>query len=274
MPFPRHPGKHARPGVVTARGFVRYLRTTRSAVPRVPSTVVLGFAPRLARVATEELGARRVHGYPRLHAVGRGSRTIGYLEPRGVGGPATAIAVEELAALGTRRFVIVGFAGALDPLLALGSTVLCRRAIRDEGTSHHYARPATWAYPDRALSRRLGDLLAAEGHPARVGDSWTIDAPYRETAAEVRRYRREGVLSVEMEASALFTVARVREVESAALFTISDHVGARRWRPGFAEAIRSLERLFALTVRGLGRLPPPSSAPSGRSTGPSKSKVQ
>ena len=36
----------------------------------------------------------------------------------------------------------------------------------------------------------------------------TIDAPYRETVAEARRYRRQGVLTVEMEAAALFAVGR------------------------------------------------------------------
>ena len=46
----------------------------------------------------------------------------------------------------------------------------------------------------------------------RQGTSWTIDAPYRETVAEIRRYRQEGVATVDMEASALFAVAAYRGV--------------------------------------------------------------
>jgi purine-nucleoside phosphorylase len=58
-----------------------------------------------------------------------------------------------------------------------------------------------------------------------AGSSWTIDTPYRETRKEVQMYREEGVLTVEMEASALFSVARASGVEAAVLFTVSDSLG-------------------------------------------------
>jgi purine-nucleoside phosphorylase len=49
---------------------------------------------------------------------------------------------------------------------------------------------------------------------------------------EALAYREEGVITVEMEAAALFTIAEVRGVEIASIFTISDHllVGSE-WRP-------------------------------------------
>jgi purine-nucleoside phosphorylase len=54
--------------------------------------------------------------------------------------------------------------------------------------------------------------------------TWTIDAVYRETVEEALAYREEGVVTVEMEAAALFTIAEVRGVDIAALFVVSDHL--------------------------------------------------
>ncbi len=56
----------------------------------------------------------------------------------GVGGPQAAVAVEELHALGCRRFVACGGAGSLQPGQDLGALVLVEGALRDEGLSHHY----------------------------------------------------------------------------------------------------------------------------------------
>jgi purine-nucleoside phosphorylase len=60
--------------------------------------------------------------------------------------------------------------------------------------------------------------------------TWTLDAIYRETLEEALAYREEGVVTVEMEAAALFTIAEVRGVEIASLFTVSDHLlAASEW---------------------------------------------
>jgi len=71
------------------------------------------------------------------------------------------------------------------------------------------------------------------GVPYRAGVSWTIDTPYRETVAEARRYQAEGVLCVEMEAAALFAVAKVRGLQVASAFTISDSLADLVWNPQF-----------------------------------------
>ena len=55
--------------------------------------------------------------------------------------------MEELVALGCRRFVSIGTAGSLQPDLAVGDLLVCDRAIRDEGTSYHYQPAARYSYP-------------------------------------------------------------------------------------------------------------------------------
>jgi uridine phosphorylase len=111
---------------------------------------------------------------------------------------------------------------------------VCTGAIRDEGVSHHYAPAEKFAWPSEPLTRRLTQALTADGTAPHSGLAWTIDAPYRETVAEARSYQAEGVVCVEMEAAALFTVGRYRGVDVAAAFAISDHLLAEdRWTHAF-----------------------------------------
>ena len=72
-------------------------------------------------------------------------------------------------------------------------------------------------------------LIQKWPHPHHVGASWTTDAPYRETRPEVDAYAAEGILTVEMEAAALFTVGNYLGVETAAILVIGDHVTPTGW---------------------------------------------
>jgi uridine phosphorylase len=171
----------------------------------------------------------------------------------GIGAPVAVAILEELVALGCRRFVSIGTAGSLQPDLAVGELVVCERAVRDEGTSHHYLPAAEYAHASTALTRRLEEALAAQGRPFERGASWTTDAFYRETIAEARHYQSSGVLTVEMEAAALFAVAAYRGVQVAAVFTVSDSLAGLQWRPEFhhSEVQDSLEAMFAAACTAL-----------------------
>jgi purine-nucleoside phosphorylase len=68
-----------------------------------------------------------------------------------------------------------------------------------------------------------------------AGAIWTTDAVYRETREKVESYQKQGVLAVEMEVSALFSVARFRQVELGAMLVVSDELSALKWRPGFKD---------------------------------------
>jgi uridine phosphorylase len=56
----------------------------------------------------------------------------------GIGGPSTAIAVEELIALGARTFLRVGTCGSLQEHVKIGDTVISTAAVREEGTTRQY----------------------------------------------------------------------------------------------------------------------------------------
>ena len=55
-----------------------------------------------------------------------------------VGAPMAVMLLEQLIALGARRFLYLGFCGALDPTLSIGDLFIPLRAVREEGTSYHY----------------------------------------------------------------------------------------------------------------------------------------
>jgi uridine phosphorylase len=158
-----------------------------------------------------------------------------------IGAPATVAMFEEMVACGMSTLITTGAAGSLQPDAPIGSIVLPTSAIREEGTSHHYAPHDEPAEADGPL---VGDLRAAldeRGIAYREGVNWTTDAIYREHRQKIELYHRAGVVTVDMELSALFTVARVREVRCAAIVAVSDelhgatNVGALRaqWAIGF-----------------------------------------
>jgi len=249
VPFPQHARKHRNPPLFSALDFQRYRsRRTGAKPPRAPPGVVLLFG----RHRWEDYLRRRfAHQLDRRTGLYQPTASVGAALLDGPGAPYAAIVVEELSALGARRFVIVGIAGSIQPEVRAGSLVICERALRDEGTSHHYVRPSRFAFPSPRLVSRLRGALDRAGEEYRVGPTWTIDAPYRETVPEIRRYRREGIVTVEMEASTVFAVAGVRKKESAALFVISDHLDERGWEPRFHDCAPPLHRALDLALEAL-----------------------
>ncbi|MFD7027451.1 nucleoside phosphorylase [Streptomyces sp. NPDC059917] len=161
----------------------------------------------------------------------------------GLGAPAAALVLEQLASLGASAVIAVGTAAALTPELGAGSVVLCDQALRDEGTSHHYAPPTLYAYADPNLTSAYAHSMTATGLPFTRATSWTTDAPYRETEAEVVAYQRCGLAAADMEASALFTVARYRGVAASVGMAIADSLVERGPRQARPEIASSLDRL-------------------------------
>jgi len=149
-----------------------------------------------------------------------------------VGAPAAALVLEHAIARGVRNVLVVGSAGSLQRHLPIGSTVIVEGAEREDGTSHHYLPAGEVVSADPELARRLEAALVARGAAPVRGRAWTIDAPYRETVGAVRRHREAGVAVVEMEAAAIFAVARVRGARAALVVSVSDELW-ETWNPGF-----------------------------------------
>jgi uridine phosphorylase len=81
------------------------------------------------------------------------------------------------------------------------------------------------------MTNKLQSLLKKGNLPHYVGSTWTTDSFYRQTAEEVQLFQKEGVLTVEMEAAALFAVAHFHQVDLGAMFVISDTHSNLVWQP-------------------------------------------
>lgn len=253
--FPNFKGKHAEESMITPQDFLAYARDQGLRDATVPPSVIMCYSPSLSRYIASVPGARQVTSPTAgtFHVLGETNDQVAVVAGFGIGAPAAAMVLEELIAFGATRFVSVGAAGALQRGVQPGDAMLCTSAIRDEGVSHHYAESASRAYPSDKLTQRLRGALVEAGIAFREGATWTIDAPYRETVAEARHYQREGVLAVEMEASALFTVGAVRHVDVAAAFIASDSLAEMTWTPSFnaPEVGEAKRALFAAAVSAL-----------------------
>ncbi len=175
------------------------------------------------------------------------------LKVPGFGAPTAVMTLEELIAYGIKTFVNIGAAGGLQQNMNIGDIVICDRAIRDEGTSHHYLPVEKHALPCPELTESLCTAFERKGIPYRKGASWTTDAPYRETIEELRQYCADGVATVEMEASALFAAGAYRGVCVSAIFTISDILSEEDWNQGYhsAEKLESLKQIFEVALEAI-----------------------
>jgi uridine phosphorylase len=145
--------------------------------------------------------------HTKLHRWRVGGAEVGVVAGT-VGAPFAVLVAEELFASGCEALVTISSAGLVASEARPPFFVLIDRALRDEGTSYHYLPPARWAEADPALTDAVGWALAASATPLLRGASWTTEAPGRESASLVAARRAEGIVSVEMEASALLAMGR------------------------------------------------------------------
>lgn len=253
IPFPQFKNKHNHAPLFSPRAFLQYQKM-RNQYPDFEPTqsVVFLFNPKLMKHIQKKYNPKKVHDFQGdLYLVSKNKKKVLIMGNFGIGAPVTVANMEELIAFGIKRFLIVGRAGCLQSYLPTGQFVVCDRAIRDEGTSHHYLKNAKYSYASPELVKKTTKTFLRHGTPFSLGTTWTIDAPYRETKKEVDQYRKQGALTVEMEAASVFAVAQVRHVQAGAIFTVSDHLGETKWTPKFEDSHKPLEKLFDMAVKTL-----------------------
>ncbi|MEI8240382.1 MAG: nucleoside phosphorylase [Actinomycetota bacterium] len=147
----------------------------------------------------------------------------------GVGAPAAVTSLEVVISLGATHIIGCGGAGIVRPGFDVGHVIVPTSAVRDEGTSYHYAPPEAEVAPHPRALAVIDDVLTEAGVPHDRGLVWTTDAFFRETAAKVARRREQGCLAVEMEAAAMFACAAFRGAVYGQLLYAGDDVSAEEW---------------------------------------------
>lgn len=255
MPFPNVPEKYDSKAILTPQHMLAY-RQSVGQLPsgRGPQAVILC----LQRGLPERL--KRRHPYKKIGRLNGDLLSLKETDGRvcvlanfGLGAPSMAGLAEEFIAWGAQRLVSISMSGSLQPDLKTGDIVVCDRAVRDEGTSHHYLPSEKYVDANADLADALAKSLKAGGADPRRGATWTTDATFRETDIEVARYAAEGVLTVEMESAALFAVAQVRSAQAASVFVTGDNLSGGEWRgpADFKLMDRSFNQVYDAVIETL-----------------------
>ena len=83
-------------------------------------------------------------------------------------------------------------------------------------------------YPCESLTSAIVNNLTLLGISFTQGPTWTTDAPYRETYKKRDAYRSE-ILTVEMEAAALFAISQYLGMCTSAILSAGDSIGGKKW---------------------------------------------
>ncbi len=232
MNFPNFSNKYGEKSLLNAEDIVDYRRRL-GRYPKVADLqgVLLCLErglPRRLRWKIPVQGVGSMNGD--LFGVKKTKNRVAVMTNFGGGSPLVMELAEEFAVMGAKQLILMTWGGALQPDLKAGDIVVCDRAIRDDGASHHYLPAEKYISANGELVGCLVDAIQARGGQCSTGSTWTTDAPYRETLEEVRQYQSEGVKTVEMESAGLFTVGQVRGVATASVVVIMDSLANYRWQ--------------------------------------------
>ncbi|MBA3619809.1 MAG: purine-nucleoside phosphorylase [Acidothermales bacterium] len=154
----------------------------------------------------------------------RGTRVS--VQGSGMGMPSLAIyAHEMLAEYGVRTLVRVGSCGALTESLALRDVVVAMSAATDSSMNTLRFRGVSYApTADFGLLRAAVDAAARRDLPVHVGQIASWDSFYADDPTLLTQLAAYGVLAVEMETAALYTLAARFEARALSICTVSDHL--------------------------------------------------
>lgn len=252
MTYPNLKNKHSKDALFSPDDYINYLKKMGKFPQfKIPESIIFCYQKSILDYAIQKDTVSQLKGlYNKFYAIKGTKGKVAILGGFGRGAPAAATVLEELIAFGSKKFISIGTAGTLQKKIDIGNLVICNKAIRDEGTSHHYLSSSKYSYSSPRITNMLKSALSKIGIRYSVGSSWTIDAIYRETIDEARKYQNEGVLTVEMEAAALYAVAKYKKVQLVSAFAISDSLSDLKWKPMFhhEKTTKGLETLFDASV--------------------------
>jgi len=150
-----------------------------------------------------------------------------------IGAPYATLVLEEAIASGIKQFLFFGKCGSLSKKVAIGDCIVPDASFIDEGTSRCYPITSDITYPEKNFSNKVAEVTRQTGQTCHMGKIWCTDGLYQETPEKVRFYQNKQAIGVEMETSALFTVAHYRKVIMSALLIVSDHLYTFSWQNGF-----------------------------------------
>lgn len=207
-----------------------------TAIPDFPETVVSVFSHRLFASIVDFLGGEviaqthDVDGVWPVYRVTYKGKYFAFYKAR-LGAPACVGSFEDVIPMGAKRIILLGNCGVLDKRIEDCGIIIPTRAIRDEGTSYHYAPAADYIDVNCKYVDTFMSVLREFGYPYVTGTTWTTDAFYRETRAKIARRKEMGAICVEMECAAMQAMCDFREVEFFQFLYAGDNLDHSTWDP-------------------------------------------
>lgn len=172
----------------------------------------------------------------------------------GIGGPSSAIVVEELIMLGAKVLIRFGTCGAMVSGLGIGDIVIPTGAAYNQGgLLYQYLKEniCMAASPNYEVLNSIVNEAVKSGVKFVVGPVVSSDAFYAEDPEFVKKWTGRGIIAVEMECATLFALSSMRKVKSGSLLLVSDslveHLGFAT-----AEELRSyVERASKIALNSL-----------------------
>jgi uridine phosphorylase len=146
-----------------------------------------------------------------------------------VGAAGCVAVLEDIFAMGVEKIVLFGTCGVLNGDIKDCSIIIPNFAMRDEGTSFHYARPSDEIRVNKKYQDEFIKILEQHNCSYTIGKVWTTDACYRETREKVDRRKESGCICVDMECSAVAALADFREKEVFQFFYAADNLDNENW---------------------------------------------
>jgi uridine phosphorylase len=258
---PLHDNKHpSSPSIFRPAALLREARRQKN-LPHVdvPAICILDPDGDIVRRLRNDGRSKPFDGWPCYHteldAFELGGQTVGIVGCA-VGAPFAVLVAEELFECGCRLLLSLTSAGQIVPAGPTPYFVIIDRALRDEGTSYHYAEASEFGEADTALVILAESALRTAGLRAIVGPTWTTDAPFRETAEAIDAARKRGILAVEMEAAALYIFAKARDVRVLCIAHVTNTMGqtVQDFEKGDADGTSDALQVLQAIVRDSARL--------------------
>jgi purine-nucleoside phosphorylase len=202
--------------------------------PKLPATGILAVNPSDAQCLTEyaeQTGLKRSFLF---NSTLYHSDAL-FLAGPAVGAPMAVLCLEKLIALGAKKIILYGWCGSLQERLHGMDILLPTSGLSEEGTSRHYqSGPNSEIIPSMPLHNQICRVLTDKLVQFQQGPLWTTDAPYRETKKKITDYAAQGIYGVDMEYSALCTVAAFRKAQLAGVMLVSDELLQSPWKPHYS----------------------------------------
>ena len=205
-------------------------------IPDFPETVVSVFSHQLFDAIVRFLGgtviaeSHDVDGVWPVYEVNYKGKRFAFFKGR-LGGPACVGAFEDVMAFGGKRIILLGNCGVLDKNIKDCGIIIPTKAIRDEGTSYHYAPAGDTIEVNTKYTEEFKQILEEFGYPYVEGVTWTTDAFYRETPQKIESRKKIGAICVEMECASMQAFCNFRGIEFFQFLYAGDNLDHSSWDP-------------------------------------------